>query len=126
MAPNFQKIEIIAFFFKTERQFEFEGGFFAHVTNSEIVAVQMRNISKNSYTLSKNLKIEHIRNYDEKNYFMTTPKSFYLTVTSESIVNIRKILNHKKKTVLTNDITVYENESTTKKIEVITKKTFEI
>ena len=89
---KFFKNRNYSFFFKTERQLNFEGRFFVHVTSSEILAVQIRNTSGKSYTMPKNLKIDHVRNYDKEDRFMITSESFYLAVASGSIVNIRK--NH--------------------------------
>ena len=120
---KFSKNRNYSFFPKTKRQLNSENEFFAHVTEFDIIAVQIRNISEKFYTISKNLKIGHIRDYDEKKCFMTTSKTSHLAMTSDSIVDIRETLNHKLKTILSNDIIIYGNEPTIEKINVITKKT---
>ena len=70
---DFSKNRNYNFFFKIERQLNPEKRFFAHVTNSEIIAIQVRNTSEKPYMMPKNLKIDHVRDYDEKGCFMTTP-----------------------------------------------------
>ena len=123
---------IIIFFQKKNKSFNSKKGFFAHVTNFEIKAVQVKNTSVKSITISKNFKIEHLRDYSKKKCFLTTSKNRHLAVVSEQKFDLKQTLKKsvinkpKMKTVLSNDITMYENKNTIQKLTVITKKTSQI
>ena len=58
-----------SFFFKADPMLKSKNDFFAHVTDHNLIAMQIRNISKKSYVISKNLKIEHFRNFEKKKAF---------------------------------------------------------
>ena len=98
---------------------------------SNVTAIQIRNTANKSYIIPKNFKVRHLRDYDEKDYFMTTSKNCYLTMTFEKFLNIRKILTNQfidqsMETVLPNKITMYENRVTIEKLIVVTEKTSKI
>ena len=116
------------FFSKMKRMLKFEKKYFVHITSLNLVAVQVRNISNRSYTISKNFKIEHLRDFDEKDCFMTTFENNHLTVTSSQIMNVKKTLKSKNfmKITFANEITVYEDEAIVKKIQTIIEKISEI
>ena len=111
-----------------KRMLKFEKKYFVYIINFNLVVIQIRNILNKSYTISKNFKIEHLRNFDEKDSFMTTFKNSHLTVTSNQIMNVRKALKSKNfiKITLANEITVYKNETIVRKLQAITEKTSEI
>ena len=116
-----------SFFFKIEQHLKSKGNFFAHVMKSEMTTIQMRNTSNKSYTIFKNLKVKHLRDYDEKNCFMIASKDCYLIVTSDESIDIRKkLMNRIMKKILLNEITIYENEITIKKLTTMIQKTSEI
>lgn len=90
--------------------------YFAHVTFN-VIAMQVKNVSLNPYTILKNFKVRHIRDYDKKNCFLTTSENCHLAMTSVRTVNIKEaLLTNEKKTILPNDITIYENKKTVNKI----------
>ena len=114
-----------SFFSKTERQLKTDDEFFAHIIGFEVIAIQIRNTSTKSYIVSKNFKLKHLKNYDEKNCFMTASENSYLTVTSIEIVNIRNRFDSSKKkseTILSNEITIYGDAPTVKKINTVIEK----
>ena len=115
-------------FSKVKRMLKSKKKYFVHVTNFTLIAMQIRNISDRSYIIFKNFKIEHLRNFNEKNRFMTSFENSHLTMTSDQIMNVKTILKSKKfmKTTLFNEITMYENETTMKKLQTITEKTSKI
>ena len=78
---------------------ESKNGFFAHVTGSELVAVQIKNAFNKSFIVSKNFKIEQLRNYDEKDCFIANSKKCHLIITSALFINIKKALTEKKNDV---------------------------
>ena len=102
--------------------------YFVHVTNSNLIVVQIRNTSSKSYIIFKNFKIEHLRNFDKESCFMTSFKNNHLTVILNQIINVKKALKSKKliKITLFNEITIYENETTMKKLQIIIEKTLKI
>lgn len=58
-----------SFCLKKSNQFDLKGEFFTHVTDSNLITMQVWNTLTKSYTVSKNFKIGHLRNYDKKNAF---------------------------------------------------------
>ena len=58
---------------------------------SDVKAIQIRNISKKSYVLSKNFKIKHIKNYDEEKCYLIFSKNKHLAVIFKKIDVFRKI-----------------------------------
>lgn len=112
------------FYFKIKRQLKSKNKYFAYVTKIKMIAIQIKNTSTKSYVISKNFKIEHFCNYDEKNCFLTTSKNNHLIVISNQILNVKTLkTNEFIKTMLLNDITIYENEFTVKKLQIISKTT---
>ena len=112
-----------------------ENGFFAHVIDSDLVTVQIKNISKKSYVISKNFKMNHFRDFEKKKCFLTTSKNRHLIIAFANTINLRKIWNQadsfeKKnenlKTIFSNEIIVYENSETIQKFSVVTNRTSEI
>lgn len=112
-----------------------KGGFFAHVTDSEVKAVQVKNTSVKPFVISKNFKIEHLKDYSKEECFLTTSKDRHLAILSVKRLDLKKTLkgiNAEKsnsnvmKIVLSNDITVYENQKTIKKLIAIAEKTSQI
>ena len=55
---------------------------------------------------------------------MTNSENCHLTITSIKFINVKKTLT--KKTIFSNDITIYEDENTVEKIEKITETTLQI
>ena len=117
-----------SFFSKMKRMLESEKEYFAHVTNFNLVAIQVRNTSDRSYTISKNFKIEHLRDFDEKNCFMASPEDSHLAVASSQTIDVRKALKSENfmKITLANEITVYGDETIVRKLQAITEKTSEV
>ena len=79
------------FFFILNNNLGPKKDFFAHVIGSDIKVIQIRNISKKSYVFSKNFKIEHIKDYDEKNCYLISSKDKHLAVIFKKIDVLRKI-----------------------------------
>ena len=59
-----------------------EGGFFNHVTNAHIAAVQVRNASNKAYTLPKNAKVGMLRDYEEEGCYNASPDDRHLAAVS--------------------------------------------
>ena len=116
------------FFSKMKRMLKFEKKYFVYVTNLNLVIIQIRNISDKSYIIFKNFKIEHLRDFDEKNCFMILFENNHLTMISDQIMNVKTTLKSKKfmKTTFFNEITMYGNETTMKKLQTITEETSKI
>lgn len=68
------------FYSKETRLLGPKGGFFTHVTDANLMAIQVQNISRRPYVMPKNFKIGHLRDYDKKEYFLATLKDCYLTI----------------------------------------------
>ena len=120
-----------SFFPKNDRQLGPKRGFFAHVTDAEIKAIQIKNTSDRPFTIPKNFRIGHLRDYTKEGCFLAAPKDRHLAISSAQKLNLKQILRKsvmespKKfsmKTVLSNEITVYGDKETVKKIIAITKK----
>lgn len=96
----------------------------------------MKNILWKSYVVSKIFKMKYIRNYDEKDCFAPNSKNCHFVVVLTKMINIKKTINAKineifnekkfSEMLLNNDITIYENKKTVKKINVIIEKTPQI
>ena len=86
-----------SFYSKTERMLKSEGDYFAHVTDFNIITMQIRNIASKSYTISKNFKIKHIRNYDEKDCFLINSKNYHFAIISIKVLNIKKNISNRRK-----------------------------
>ena len=116
------------FFSKMKRMLKSKKKYFVHVTSFNLVAVQIKNILNRSYIIFKNFKMKHLRDFDEKNCFMISFENSHLAMTSNQIMNVKTALKSKKfmKTTLFNEITMYENEITMKKLQIITEKTSKI
>ena len=109
-----------------------EKEFFVHIINFDIVTIQMKNITEKSYMIPKNFKVDHLKDYDEKDCFLTVSKNRHLVITSVKNSKKWKKLkpsndqNEAMKTVLFNDITIYGNADTMKKLKTITEKIFQM
>lgn len=114
------------FYFQSIKMLKSENEYFVHVTKSKLIIIQMKNISKKSYTMFKNFKIDHLRDYDEKKIFLTHLKDCHFAVASSKIVNVKKALKRKKETIFQNGIKIYENERTISKIKIIIEKKSQI
>lgn len=95
-----------------------ENKFFVHITNANFVAIQIRNVFFKFFILFKNFKIDYLIDYAKKEFYMTNSKQRYLIIVSKKI-DWRKILT--SKTMLQNEIIVYENESTMNQISTMIK-----
>ena len=111
-----------------KRMLKFEKKYFVYVTSFNLIVIQIRNTSDKSYTILKNFKIEYLRDFDEKDCFMTSFENSHLTMTSSQIMNFKKALKSENfmKITLANEITVYEDETIVKKLQTIIEKTSEI
>jgi hypothetical protein len=83
-----------SFFSKADSLLRLEKEFFAHIMSPDIKAVQVRNISEKSYIISKNFKIERIKDFSEEDCHLTTSEDRHLTIISEqqsmNVVNVLK------------------------------------
>ena len=79
------------FFSILDNNFEPKRNFFVYVIKSDIKTIQIRNISKKSYVLSKNFKIGHIKNYDEKDCYLISSKNKHLAIMFKKTNVFRKI-----------------------------------
>ena len=59
-----------------------EGGFFAHITDAQLAAVQVRNATNQPVVISRNAKIGKLLDYDEEGCFLATPDDRHLAVKS--------------------------------------------
>ena len=117
-----------SFFSKMKRMLKSKKKYFVHITNFNLITMQIKNISDKSNIIFKNFKIEHLRDFDEKNYFMISFENSHLAMISNQIMNVKTALKSEKfiKIALFNEITMYENETTVKKLQIITEKTSKI
>lgn len=93
-----------------------EGGFFAHVADANLVAVQVRNTSSKPFVVPKNFKIGHLRDYVEEGCYLADPEDRHLAVVSSKI-DLRKKIS--LDTVLPNGVTVYGDSSAVNRITTI-------
>lgn len=122
------------FFSKENWLLKSKGGFFAHITDFEMIAMQMKNIFKKSYIIFRNFKLGQLRDYNEKNCFLAFSKDCHLAVISGKRFNLRETFgnipinleNKAMETMLSNDITMYEDQNTVKKLTAITEATSRI
>ena len=123
------------FFSKNNRQLDSEKKNFAHIIHVKIKTVQIKNVSNKLFIISKNFKIDLFRDYTKKNCFLITSKNRHLIISSAQKLDLKKIFkksiikNSKKlfmKTIMLNEITIYENSETIKNKIAITKKTSQI
>ena len=91
------------FYFKVIWMLKTENEFFVHVTDSELMAVQIKNVFRKLFIVFKNFKMRQLRNYDEKNCFMTNSENCHLAITSVKFINVKKTLTKK------NDIFKWHN-----------------
>ena len=56
--------------------------FFNYIIDANIVVVQIRNILNRSYVLSKNAKIDMLRDFEKKECYLAASKNCYRTVSS--------------------------------------------
>lgn len=98
-----------------------KGDFFAHVIESKLVVVQIKNAFNMSYMISKNFKISKLHDYSEEECYMTRSKYRYLTIVSQ-FINIKESLSMRlfaKKTILQNKVTVYDDAMACQKIAIV-------
>ena len=57
-----------------------EKNFFNHITDVQIIVVQIRNVNNKSYILFKNVKINMLRNYEEKNCYNTSSNNRHFAI----------------------------------------------
>ena len=101
------------FLFKKQRMLKLENKFFAHITNSNLIAMHIKNIFFKFFVILKNLKIDQLKNFFEKKCYLTDSKQRYLTIMIDKI-DLKKILQ--TKTMFQNEVIVYKNEFAVKKI----------
>ena len=70
------------FYFISNVRFKFDNNVFVYIINVNIIFVQIQNAIDKLCILFKNIKIEQLRNYDEKNCYLINIKSCYLTTIS--------------------------------------------
>lgn len=85
------------FYSQTVKLLRSEDKYFAHVTKSNLMTIQVRNTSINLYIISNNFKIDYLRNYDEEKCFLTHFENYYFVVTSAQIMNVRALTIEEKK-----------------------------
>ena len=78
-----------SFFSKIDRMLNSEKGFFAHVIETDLIAVQMKNTSAKSYIIFKNLKVNHFRDFEKEGCFLTTSQNRHLTIAFVNEINLR-------------------------------------
>ena len=79
------------FFFILNNNFDSKKIFFAHVMKFDVKIIQVRNTSERSYVLSKNFKIEHIKDYNEEDCYLMSSKDKHLTIIFKKTDVFRKI-----------------------------------
>ena len=79
---------------KFDKMLRSEKGFFAHVIKSDLMIVQIRNTFSRPYMISKNFRVNHLRDFDEEECFLTTSKNRHLAITSTNRINVRKKLKN--------------------------------
>ena len=77
------------FFSKLDSTLKSKKRFFAHVTGSDLIAVQVKNTSAKPYVIPKNFKLDHLRDFEEKECFLTTPKNRHLAIIIANKISIR-------------------------------------
>ena len=97
--------------------------FFADVMRLDVKMIQIRNTSKKFYVLSKNLKIEYVKDYTEQDCYMISSKDEHQTIVIKKNNLFRKIHEEinmtNRKTKMKNDIMIYNNDTTIIKIKRI-------
>ena len=67
---------------KKNSRFETKKNFFVHITNANIIVVQIRNVINQSIIIFRNSKLNKFQNYDEKKCYLTLSKNRHLIVKS--------------------------------------------
>ena len=111
-----------SFLFKKLRMLSLEDGFFAHIADANLIAVQIRNASFKSCVMSKNLKVGQLTDYAEKECYLIESKQKHLIIVSNKF-DLRS--NFNLETVFQNEAIVYENDSMMQKIAEMIDKYFE-
>jgi hypothetical protein len=57
------------------------GGFFAHIVDANVAAVQVRNASNRAFVVPKNLMVGALQDYDEDGCYLAHPEDAHLAVT---------------------------------------------
>jgi hypothetical protein len=111
-----------------------EEGFFSHILNNNSVEMMIRNTSSQSYTISKNYRIEKMIDYHENEYFTISSEKEKLIIAlnnlSKRSLNSRKIQDlgiiseedKSRKTILFNEIIVHEDEKIVRRIANVIDK----
>ena len=71
-----------SFHSKSERQLRSEDEYFAYVIDSEICVVQMRNTISRSFVISKNDKVDELKDFEKKKAYLTMSENRHLTIRS--------------------------------------------
>ena len=79
------------FFFIVNEKLDSKNEFFAHVMKSNVKTIQIQNISKKFYVLSKNLKIEYVKNYTKQDCYMISSKNKHETIIIKKNSLFRKL-----------------------------------
>ena len=67
---------------KSFKEFDSKKDFFNYITNANIVVVQIRNTSDRFYILSKNVKIDMLRDFKKEKCYLTLSKDRHRTISS--------------------------------------------
>ena len=71
-----------SFHSKSKRQLRSEDEYFAHVIDSEICAIQMRNTTSRSFIISKNDKVNELKDFEKNEAYLTMSENRHLTIRS--------------------------------------------
>lgn len=114
-----------SFFSKIQFTLNSKNEFFAHVIESNLITVQMRNAFHKTFIISKNLKMSKFQNYIENDFCIMRSKNCYLIIVSQ-IVDIKKLTKLSiestlKKTILSNEIIVYDDSKVSQQLNSMIK-----
>ena len=71
-----------SFHSKSERQLRSEDEYFAHIIDSEICAVQIRNTISRSFVISKNDKLNELKDFEKNEAYLAMSENRHLTIRS--------------------------------------------
>ena len=112
-----------SFFSIIDEKLESKGGFCAHVVDSNIKIVQVRNTSAKVYVLSKNLKIDHLKEYEKHECYLILSEERHKAVITKKNSILWKFHEEFKddslKNKLENEITIWSDEVTIKRIKTV-------
>ena len=130
-----------SFFSKTNNMLRFKEKFFAYIMSSKITAVQVRNTTNRLYTILKNFKIEHLKDFNKKKCYLIASENRHLVINSSKQINeviktlktivrttmITLNLNIKSmKTILSNEVTIYDDKFAINRNVTIINEFFDI